>query len=327
MTSTTMKATILGGGRMAQVLSGMLLRTGVQVQLWARREEVRNKLAAALKDVKVCATVGEACEGSRTVFLTVPANALAEVSALYGDHAEGDHVVLHAARGVAEGFVLPHQAIRSQCCVRKVGALGGPLYTIADGSSRPLVAVVGSRFTETVELARRLVSGTSVRIHITSDIVGVEVAGAVSNVTALAVGMADALDLGETARGVLMTRGLSEATRLGVRLGAELSTFSGLAGVGDLIPRPVSSMQRHRDVGARVAQGATLEQALASVQGCVEGVLTAFEGAALSRRLGVKLPLVCAVDQILRGETQPRAALDEILRLDIELERESVSAR
>src|SRR5690606_13524989 len=112
-------------------------------------------------------------------------------------------------------------------------------------------------------------------LHPVRDVVGVEVAGAISNVTALAVGMCETLSFGETARGVLLARGLSEATRLGIALGGDPATFGGLAGVGDLIPRRVSSTERHYEVGRRVAAGERVDDVLASMEGCVEGVITA----------------------------------------------------
>ena len=133
--------------------------------------------------------------------------------------------------------------------------------------------------------------------------------------------------MGETARGVILTRGLSEATRLGIKLGAELATFSGLAGVGDLIPRNVSSTRRHRELGALIAKGTALPAALQGMEGCVEGVLTASEVAVVAQRLNLRLPLIKTVDDILNGRVAVRPALEEILKLDIELEREVLSAR
>ncbi|MBI5493905.1 MAG: NAD(P)-binding domain-containing protein [Deltaproteobacteria bacterium] len=318
---------ILGGGRLATRVAELMTRTPAQVRVWARNPRARETLRHAHPKAHVHDDMGAAVADADMVLFAVPAEALPEVADHYGPHARGDHVVLHACRGVGPGFTLPHAAIRAVTCVRKVGALGGPLYFDEASSQRPLVAVLASRYDEVAEMLKTLVKGTPIKVHTTMDVVGVEVAGAISNVAALASGMADALEMGETSRGVLLTRGLSEATRLGVRLGGEVSTFSGLAGVGDLIPRHVSSTRRHRDVGGLMAQGASLEGALQSVEGCVEGVATAREAAALAGRLKLNLPLMRVVNDILEGRAKARPALEEILKLDLELDKEAVGSR
>src|SRR5690606_18918491 len=157
---------------------------------------------------------------------------------------------------------------------------------------------------------RRLTRGTPVRVHGSSDPTGVEVAGALSNVAMIAAGMSDALDLGDTARGVLLAHGLSEAMRIGTALGAELSTFTGLAGVGDLIPRRVTSTMRNFHTGEQLARGKSLDEVLSDAHGDVEGVTTAREAALLAERMQLRLPLVSAVYDVLRGAQEAREALE-----------------
>ena len=311
--------TVLGGGTMALAVVALLDRAGAQVRLWARdpAQRERAKLAGAL----VSEDVGAAVAGSRFVFFAVPAYALPEVAARYGPHAQGDHVVVHAARGVAAGFVLPHKAIRAEACVRRVGALGGPLYLEDLGEGRPLVAMLASRYDETFDVVRALVHGSPVRLHTSHDVVGVEVAGAISNVAALAAGMADGLGLTETDQGVLLTRGLAEASRLGRALGADAATFAGLAGVGDLIPRRVASTLKHRAHGKALAAADGARAATSPADARLEGVVTAREARALAAHLRVDLPLVDAVAAVVDGTAAARDALERVLSLDLELER------
>jgi glycerol-3-phosphate dehydrogenase (NAD(P)+) len=257
----------------------------------------------------------------------VPAFAFDAVAEAYAPYALGDHIVLHAARGVGEGFVLPHQAIRHHTCARKIGALGGPLYFDDLEKRRPLFVALGARFPEVSRRVKALTDKTPVRLHPGPDLLGIEIAGAISNVSHLAAGMADGLELGQTARGVILCQGLAEATLLGTALGAEASTFAGLAGVGDLIPREVSSTARHDEVGKCMASGDSLEDAMASVEGHVEGVLTAREARAKGKALGLELPLINAVADILDGEADPALRLDEVLDLDLSLGAEAVTAR
>jgi glycerol-3-phosphate dehydrogenase (NAD(P)+) len=309
---------IIGGGRLARA-AGLILGQRSPIKLWARRETVRHEIARELSHVTVTNELGAAIEGVSIVFLAVPATVMLEVAEKYGEFAKGDHIVLTASRGVGPGFSLPHEMIRAKTCVRKIAALGGPLHTRELALGRPLSAVLASRFAEPIAAVRELVRGGPLTIHGSKDIVGVEVAGAMSNASHLAAGMADALEMGETARGVLMTHGLIEARRLGLALGGAPETFTGLAGVGDLIPRKVTSTERHHAVAKKLIETGSLEEALRAADGHVEGVSTAHEAAKKGGELGLDLPLMRALSAILAGEVSPREALEGVLRLAIDL--------
>lgn len=316
-----MRVAILGGGRLAVRLAQLLGRTPLSIRAWARSPTARTELASVCgKNTTVVDAMADAARDADVMVLCVPALAVAPLATALGEFCTADQVLLHACRGVGPGFLLPHRAVRTSCCIRKVGVLGGPLYFGDVARGRPLVAMLASRFDETFAATRRLVEGTPVRLHFTHDVVGVEVAGAISNVTALAVGMAEELALGDTARGVLATRGLTEAARVGRALGADPETFGGLAGVGDLIPREVTSQRRHRELGALLAGKTALEQAMGQVSGAVEGVATARELVALADHHQLKLPLMTAVAAVLDGQQDAAAALEGVLGLDIELE-------
>ena len=321
-------AAILGAGRFSSAVARLLTVSGVPARLWARDEAQRTEVQSQFAGLQVTADIGEATADANVIFFGVPASAVLDVAQMYGDFARGDQIVIHAARGVGPDFALPHQMIRSKSCVRLIGALGGPLHARELASGRPIAAVCGSRFPETIAALRSVAAKTPVRVHDSRDIVGVEVAGAVSNVSAIAAGMAQSLDLGDTPRGILLTHGLVEAQRLGCALGAEPATFTGLAGVGDLIPRSVTSTDRHVELGKRVATGETLEAALQAADGEVEGVVTATEADKLATTLGLSLPLISSVAAVLRGEAKASDKMEEVLRLDdIELGHGLVSRR
>ncbi|MDF1561903.1 MAG: NAD(P)-binding domain-containing protein [Deltaproteobacteria bacterium] len=309
---------ILGGGRLAQSVAAILNAAGADVRVWTRRKAARAGLAK--KELgTVVETVADACLDAGLVIFAVPAGGFREVAAAFGEVARGDQIVLHATRGVEEGFVLPSRILREETCIRKVGVLGGPLHFKDLTSGRPIAAVMATRYDDAYASVRATVGGQNVHLHRSRDLIGVEVAGLVANISALAVGICDGLGLGDTARGVILTRGLVEASKLGGVLGATRDTFSGLAGVGDLIPRKVSSTHRHHKVGEALAAGQKLEDALGPIRGEVEGILAAQEATRLAGRRGLELPLIHAVDMLVHGEADPRAALDEILQLDLEL--------
>ncbi|RMG11430.1 MAG: hypothetical protein D6729_18030 [Deltaproteobacteria bacterium] len=310
---------VLGGGRFAQAILRLLSARGLPLSTWVRRDAARRELRRTFPKVSFPETVADACASADIVIFAVPAGALREVASQLGDVARGDQIAVHACRGVDEGFVLPHEVVKSETCIKQIVALGGPLHIRELAEGRPIVAVAASPFDDAVEVIRQTTQGTPVRVHGTRDLIGVEVAGAIANVAILAAGLSDALELGDTARGILLTRGLIEAIRVGVALGADDATFRGLAGVGELIPRRVGSTERHQAVAAALARGEELEAALAQVDGSVEGVDTAAEAVLLAERLDLDLPLIQAVDMILHGESDPRATLEEVLQLDLDL--------
>ena len=295
----------------------MLSMTGRPVQVWARDKAQRKNYTSKVPGTLVTDNLEEACAGARFIVFAVPADAVVEVAGLYGDVARGDHVVVHGVRGFGPEGELAHQAIRNQTRVRLVAALGGPLYFDDMASGRPIVAVVASRFREAHQAVADVTAKTPARVHRSDDIVGVEVAGAISNVTHLAVGMSQAFELGETARGILLTHGFADAERLGIALGGSPATFSGLAGVGDLIPRPVRSTERHQRLGAVLAKGGDLVKAQKALGGCVEGITSARAASRLAGRLKLKLPLVEAVASILDDGADPLATLEDVLSRDI----------
>lgn len=316
------RVAVLGGGRLAQTVAGMFSGVGASVTLWARRKPVRTQLARANKAWHIADTPQAACETADLVIPAVPADALREVMTLYGDVARGDQIVLHGIRGVEPGFILPQQVVREETCIRKIGVLGGPLFAPELHEGLPVSAVVASRYEEVVQTLSFISEVSALYLHASSDPVGVEVIGAISNVTALAVGVSNALGMGETARGVLLTHGLADAARLGMVLGAKPVTFAGLAGIGDMIPRKVASTDRHYELGAAIAAGKRSDE-LGTGRRALEGVVTAQAAVELAQKHAIKLPLVEAVDTLCHGaeECDAREVLSGVLRSDLDLDR------
>lgn len=310
---------VLGAGHMALAVSRIARAADVRTLVWARRPQAASELAAQVDGVEVVDTLAQACTPADVIFMAVPADAFADVARQYGEVARPDHMVLHATRGVGEGFVLPHELVRAESCARKVGVLGGPLYARELGSGRPLAAVIASRYAEVHAVLDFLAARAALHLYPSTDVAGVEIAGAMANVTALAVGVADGLDLGETVRGLLLMRGLHEGALLGRALGADPATFAGLAGVGDLVPRRVSSTDRHRGLGVKLAQGVPLTEILATTDGRMEGVTTAREAKKKAHTLGLRLPLVDTVVDILLGHGEPRQLIETVLAESFDL--------
>ena len=313
------KIALLGAGRFANALLAVLAPSAPALTAWARRPAARRALQKAHPWISLAESPAEACDDAELVIFAIPASGLREVASAYGAVARGDQLVVHGTRGVEPGFRLPHQILREETCVRFIAALGGPLHLPDLALGRPVSLVAGCRFDHVIDRLSAFTTGTPARVHGSRDLVGVEVAGAVSNASLIAGGIAAALELGETAKGLLLTRGLDEARRLGVALGATAETFNGLAGVGDLIPREVTSARRHHRLAKALAAGTPAKDALAGIKGDIEGVEVARSAAALGATLDLELPLLGALASILSGEVGAAEAIDGLLRLDLNL--------
>ena len=210
---------------------------------------------------------------------------------------------------------LPHEICTEELGRSKdVGVLSGPSFAQEVALGLPTAVTLASASDEFARSAARIVHGPAFRVYSSDDLVGVEVAGAVKNVMAIAAGIADGLRYGHNARAALVTRGLAEITRFGAALGGRPETFGGLAGAGDLILTCTGDLSRNRQVGMRLARGEPLADILRDLGHVAEGVNSARELAPMAERLGVDMPITRAVCRVLADHTQARSAADELLR-------------
>jgi glycerol-3-phosphate dehydrogenase (NAD(P)+) len=204
---------------------------------------------------------------------------------------------------------------------RPVVALSGPSFAMEVANHLPTAIVAASTDSAAALRTQEAFSASTFRVYTQSDVTGVELGGAIKNVMAVATGISDGLQLGFNARAALITRGLTEMTRLGVKLGADPSTFAGLAGLGDLVLTCTGSLSRNRSVGVEIGRGATLSEVLQGRQTVAEGVTTTESAKALGDREGVELPIVNAVHKVLFERQPARWALVELMNRDLKDER------
>jgi len=214
-----------------------------------------------------------------------------------------------SAGGADAVGLLGHEICAQVAPDLKAGVLSGPSFAQEVASGRPTALVAASEHLEVCERLVRAFHSQSLRVYANDDIVGVEVGGAVKNVMAIATGLCDGLGLGLNARAALITRGLAEMSRLGLALGAKQETFMGLSGLGDLVLTATGDLSRNRQVGLLLAQGQTLEQAVASLGHVAEGVYSARTVAQRAQALGVDMPITQGVVALLDGRLQPGQAV------------------
>lgn len=193
------------------------------------------------------------------------------------------------------------------------GVLSGPSFALEVARSQPTALVAASAHAQVRQALVSAFHSPSLRVYANEDIVGVEVGGAVKNVLAIATGLCDGLGLGLNARAALITRGLAEMTRLGLALGAHAETFMGLSGLGDLVLTATGDLSRNRTVGLLLAQGQTLQQAVASLGHVAEGVYSARTVVERAQRLGVEMPIAQKVVAFLDGQLQPEQAVAALM--------------
>jgi len=216
---------------------------------------------------------------------------------------------------------LPHQLIDELLPAhRQTGVLSGPSFAQEVAHGYPTALTLASHDNAMAHHFAEALSGHRLRIYAHDDVVGVEVGGAVKNVMAIAAGICDGLELGHNARAALITRGLAEMTRLGVKLGGHFETFMGLSGLGDLILTTTGDLSRNRQVGLRLARGQALDAILKELGHVAEGVTTAREVAALASEMGVDMPITRAVCQMLFDGLPAAQAVDALLNREIKAE-------
>ena len=216
---------------------------------------------------------------------------------------------------------LPHQLVAELLPAhRQTGVLSGPSFAQEVAQGYPTALTLASHDTVLAQHLAEALSGHRLRIYAHDDVIGVEVGGALKNVMAIAAGICDGLQFGHNARAALITRGLAEMTRLGVKLGGHFETFMGLSGLGDLILTTTGDLSRNRQVGLRLARGQALDSILAELGHVAEGVTTAREVSALAGEVGVDMPITRAVCQILFEGLPAAQAVDALLNREIKAE-------
>ncbi|HEY2386062.1 MAG TPA: NAD(P)H-dependent glycerol-3-phosphate dehydrogenase [Candidatus Binatia bacterium] len=332
---------IIGAGAWGTALACHAARLQHDVRMWALEREVaaeiteRHTNAVYLGGVPLPETIrathdlGEAVRGADIVLLVPPSQHLRKVAVGVAPHVGPKALVVVATKGIEEDSLKLMSEVLAETLpavpAERVAFLSGPTFALEVANGKPTDLVVASRGAATANEVQQRLHSPMFRIYSSSDPIGVQVGGAVKNVMAVATGVCDALDFGTNARAALITRGLAEMTRLGVALGANPLTFLGMAGVGDLILTCTGELSRNRTLGKQIAAGVDPQQYLASKKSVAEGYYTAAAAHALSKKIGVEMPITENVYHVLHmGRLLPdavkvlleRTYKDELIGID-----------
>jgi glycerol-3-phosphate dehydrogenase (NAD(P)+) len=313
-----MRCSVVGAGAWGTALADLLARNEHEVHLWAYEPDVVESINSRHENGRFLAghTLAETLEAtgdlaaatksSELIVLATPSHVLRRIvrGAVAGLPRSAPLVI--ATKGIEkETLCLMTEIVEQEVAGATVVALSGPSFAAEVVGRQPTAVVVASDASDAAELTQRAFSSPYFRAYTHTDIIGVELGGALKNVMAVATGIAEGLGLGFNARAALITRGLAEMTRLGEAAGARPETFAGLAGMGDLIVTCESRHGRNRRAGELIARGMTAEEAVTEIGQTVEGLTTAPVLRDVSHRLGVELPITEGVCAILSGQSLP----------------------
>lgn len=322
------RISVLGAGSWGTALALLLHNNGHEVILWsALGEEIdvlreKRENVSKLPGVKIPEAIDITTDLERSLrdadmaVLAVPSPYIRSTCKRMAPYMKKGQRIVNVAKGVEEKTLMTlSEIIEQELPGAEVSVLSGPSHAEEVGKGLPTTCVVSSRRRETAEYLQGIFMSPVFRVYTTPDMLGVELGAALKNVIALAAGTADGLGYGDNTKAALITRGIAEIARLGVKMGARVETFYGLSGIGDLIVTCASVHSRNRRAGYLMGKGYSMEEAMTEVQMIVEGVYSAKAGKELAEKYEVEMPIIAEVNKVLfEGKSASEAVIDLMVR-------------
>ena len=333
-----MNIAVLGAGSWGTTLAVLLAKKGHEVRLWAHRPEFAATLSAERENrrylkgihfpekLEIAPHLQDLVSGSEMIVTAVPSQALRETVFGFRDLALNGKILVNVAKGIEIGTgkrmsevlleVLP------DLLPSRVAALYGPSHAEEVSKEQPTTVVASSSSLATAEQVQEVFHTSMFRVYVNTDIIGVEIAGSVKNVIAIAAGISDGVGYGDNAKAAIITRGMTEISRLCIKLGGEAVTISGLAGIGDLVVTCLSRHSRNRYVGEEIGRGRSLDEVISQMNMIAEGVHSSRSVFELSRAVGVEMPITRAVYEMLFQQKPVQQAILDLMTRDPKQERD-----
>lgn len=328
---------VMGAGSWGTALALLLHSNGHQVTVWSINEEEVEMLSkerehkSKLPGVKIpedmvfTSDMETAIKEKDFLVLAVPSAFTRGTARNMKPFVKEGQIIVDVAKGIEEDTLMTlSQQIEEEIPQADVAVLSGPSHAEEVGRGLPTTVVIGAKTEETARYLQEMFMNHVFRVYISPDMLGMELGGALKNVIALAAGIADGMGYGDNTKAALITRGIAEIARLGVKMGGALESFTGLTGIGDLIVTCASVHSRNRKAGYLMGQGKTMEEAMAEVKMVVEGVYSAKAAAKLGKKYGVALPIVDKVNEVLFEGKDPKEAVDELMLRDSKAEHSAL---
>jgi glycerol-3-phosphate dehydrogenase (NAD(P)+) len=327
---------VVGAGGWGTALAKILADKGEHVTLWCHgadsfrdlvdRRENRTYLPGVLlpSSIEVTQVLDKAVENKSLVICAVPSHTVRQVFAQIACKLASQTMVLCGTKGLEEQSLYTMGELLLELFGderrNQLAFLSGPTFAMEVAKQLPAAVTVAAYDEQMAGSIQRILSTESLRVYTSRDVIGIQIGGVVKNVIAIAAGISDGLSLGQNARAALITRGLAEMTRLAVRMGADPMTLAGLPGLGDLILTCTGDLSRNRTVGLQIANGKSLQEIIASTRTVAEGVRNSRSLQSLAARLGIEMPIVEQMQQVLYAGKKPADAVRDLMQRSLKPE-------
>jgi glycerol-3-phosphate dehydrogenase (NAD(P)+) len=324
-----MNAGVIGGGSWGSAFALHLGRLGIKTRLWVREKEILGQLLETRQnpvflpgfsfppEVSFSSDILETAASAPILFIAVPSRFCRPLFEEIAPALKSGQIIVSLTKGIEEGSLMRMTEVMTEVFSPRssplLAVLSGPSFAREVAEKHPTAVVIASSVTESARTVQSLVSDIHFRAYTSNDVAGVELAGAMKNVIAVACGISDALRFGHNTRAALITRGIAEMTRLGLRLGAKKETYLGLAGIGDLVLTCTARTSRNYHVGHELGKGRSLAEILAETQMVAEGVTTTVSVRDLARKETVEMPISAEVYRILYENKSPKESLGDLM--------------
>jgi glycerol-3-phosphate dehydrogenase (NAD(P)+) len=332
----TLKIGVVGGGSWGTALADLLAGKGYAIDLWVFEKEVRDQILASgenpifLPGITLSSNlhpsndIAEVASAKDMVLVVVPSHVMRETTLKMASHLSKETIVVSASKGIENKTHLTMTGILRETLTEipsdRLAVISGPSFASEVARKLPTVVTAASKDPETGALVQQALATPYFRVYTSNDLIGVELGGSLKNVIAIAAGVIDGLKLGLNTRAALITRGMTEIRRLGLKMGANPRTFTGLAGFGDLILTCTGHLSRNHTVGQKIGQGEKVKDILGQMRMVAEGVKTAESVYNLSRSLEVEMPISHETYRILYEDLSPREAVTRLMTRDLKQE-------
>lgn len=321
--------TFIGGGSFGTALSVMLAKKGCMVNIWDRSEEVVLDINEKRENIKYVHNVvipsnvtafsdlKDAIGNSKVVVLSIPSHAIREICTRIKKLIHKEAIIVNIAKGIEEGSSKRlSQVIEEEIPNNPIVILSGPSHAEEVALDIPTTVVVSSKHMDAARKIQDIFMTNKFRVYTNDDLIGVEIGGAVKNIIALAAGVSDGAGYGDNTKAALMTRGMSEIIRIGVKLGGKQETFFGLTGIGDLIVTCTSMHSRNRKAGILIGKGYSLEEACKEIGMVVEGVKACRAFYKLKEELEVSMPITDALYKVIFEDMEAKYGVYQLMSRD-----------
>jgi glycerol-3-phosphate dehydrogenase (NAD(P)+) len=330
MEGIEMKAAVVGAGSWGTTLANVLAQNGITVALWARRaelaEEIKNyrENRTYLPGVKISSSIHvssdleQVIHDSDFVVMVVPSHSMSVICRQVGKYIKDEAIIISASKGLeTDTFRRMSRVLTDELPSRfseSIAVLSGPSHAEEVSKELPTTVVAASVKRQVAEKVQDIFMNAYFRVYTNPDVVGVELGGALKNVIAICSGISDGLGFGDNTRAALMTRGIAEITRLGVKLGANPATFGGLSGIGDLIVTCSSLYSRNRRAGMEIGRGKTVKEVVESTKMVIEGINTTKAAYLLANKLHIEMPITEQAYEVLFQNKNPMDAVSTLMK-------------